>query len=175
MPRIRATLVVPVAVAIAAWVIERERSRETFAWLRTLPVSDAQIVASKFISCLVFYLMGGAGWALFFRGVGLDLTVYQFVSVWFGSLLVAGFALLCQLLFTGRLANASPSFVMLVVAWFAVRPIEQSGAATAHVIRWWSDPVSHAWFWIACVVLLATFTWLSYLRFHCQEANELGG
>lgn len=51
-------MVVPVAVAVAAWLIERERSRETFAWLRTLPVSDAQIVASKFISCLVFYVMG---------------------------------------------------------------------------------------------------------------------
>lgn len=101
--------------------------------------------------------------------------MYQFVSVWLGSLLVAGFALLCQLLFTGRIANASPSLLMLVVAWFAVRPIEQSGAAMTHVIRWWSDPGSHVWFWIADVVLLAVFIWLSYLRFHWQEADELSG
>jgi len=167
------TLLVPVAVAVASWLIERERSRETFAWLRTLPVSDAHIVASKFISCLVFYLIGGAAWAAFFRGSGLDLTAYQFVSVWFGSLVVAGFALLSQLLLTGRMANASPALLMLLVAWFAVRPVEQSGPAIQQVRRLWGDPRFHAWLWIGCVVLQGVFAWLSYLRFHSQETDEL--
>src|SRR5688500_4818645 len=42
------------AAGLATMLVERERSKETFAWVRTLPVSDAHIVTGKWVTGLVF-------------------------------------------------------------------------------------------------------------------------
>ena len=35
------------------WFIYREKTRGTFAFLRTMPVSDLHIVSSKFVVCVI--------------------------------------------------------------------------------------------------------------------------
>jgi hypothetical protein len=40
-----------VAILWGEWLVSREKTKGTLAWLRTLPVSDSSIVTAKFLTC----------------------------------------------------------------------------------------------------------------------------
>jgi hypothetical protein len=44
---------VVVAVVLAEWLAAREKTKGTFAWLRTLPIGDRVIIGSKFVSAWI--------------------------------------------------------------------------------------------------------------------------
>lgn len=78
------------------WLITREKTKGTFAWLRACPVDDRELVSAKFMAaslcCAVFWLLSSA----------IVLRSY-----WFPSRLGIWVALLCALLAFGSLASAT--------------------------------------------------------------------
>ena len=75
------------------WLITRERSKRTFAWLRGLPVDDRVLAGSKFVvaagCCVALWLVSSALFAPeSWRSPGTGL-VLQCVLLTFGGLTVA--------------------------------------------------------------------------------------
>ena len=77
------------------WLISREKTKGTFAWLRACPVDDRELVAAKFIAvgicCVVLWVFSSA---LFIGGelvpARLDVwAVLQLALLTFGALAVA--------------------------------------------------------------------------------------
>lgn len=64
----------------AEWLIAREKARETFAWLRTLPVSDRDLVVTKFALAAA---MSWSTWALTSGLLWRSLFVPDRTGLWF--------------------------------------------------------------------------------------------
>ena len=95
------------------WLITRERSKRTFAWLRALPVDDRVLVGSKFATaavCCVFHWVTTS--ALFARElwqpVGTGVVV-QCAVLTFGALSVA-----TKWRFPFKVGQIAPLIVVLV-------------------------------------------------------------
>jgi hypothetical protein len=160
------------AIASAQWLIERERDKETFAWVRTLPVSDLHIVLAKFGALLVVCVIVGVGWRIATLGVDIGLAPRQYASSWLICWAFAGIALFCQLMFSGRLAGVTPALLYFIVAglvFFAGR----SANASARVAAGWNDPKAHVWLWCACVAIQAVTLVATYRLFRSRDSHSL--
>lgn len=164
--------VTPIGMAMATWLVEQERTKETFAWLRALPVSDAHIVLSKFATVLVFYLLGGAAWLLVLGGVGPAMSVSQFLSAWSVAFMLACLALLFQFISTSRFGATTPA-LLVVLVFLAGQPISRSPDTVAAISRWWGDPWGHVWLWSGCLATEAVVIWIAWLRFRAQDAHRV--
>jgi len=161
-----------VVTGMAVSIIERERSKETFAWLRTLPVSDWHVVLSKFVAAFVFCLALGLAWVLALWDVGPILTLPQFVSAWCVTFLMASFAILCQIAFSGRVAVMSPMLVVFLVLTAAM-PILSSDQSFERMLALWRDPATHVWVWPVCAVVEALIVGATYVSFHARDTHSL--
>jgi ABC-type Na+ efflux pump permease subunit len=162
----------PLGMTMATWLVEHERTKETFAWLRVLPVSDSHIVLSKFIAVLVFYVVGGAAWLLVLGGVGPVLSVPQFVTAWLVAFVFASVALLFQFVSSSRVGASAPA-LLVFLALLAGQPITQSPHAVATLVRWWHDPVAQIWMWLACLAIEAVVVWTTCRGFRSQDAQRV--
>ena len=95
------------------WLITRERSKRTFAWLRALPVDDRVLASSKFVvasgCCVALWLVSSALFAQeFWRSPGTGL-VLQCALLTFGGLTVA-----TKWRFPWRLGQILPLVIVLV-------------------------------------------------------------
>jgi ABC-type transport system involved in multi-copper enzyme maturation permease subunit len=160
------------AICSAQWLIERERGKETFAWIRALPVSDLHVVLAKFGGILAIGLIGGLGWRIATLGIDLGLTRWQLASSWMIWWAFAGVALFCQLMFSGRLAGVTPAFLYFVVAGFAFF-VSRSPEASARVTTTWNDPWAHVWLWGACVGVEGVAVLATYRLFHSRDSQSL--
>lgn len=164
--------VTPIGMALAAWLVEQERTKETFVWLRVLPLSDAHIVLSKFATVLAFYVLGGAAWLVFLGDVGPAMSVAQFLSAWAVAFGLASLALLFQFISTSRFGTATPALLVFLV-FLAALPVSRSPDAVATLARWWGHPWAHAWFWSGGLATEAVVVWLAWLRFRSQDAARV--
>ena len=160
------------AIVSAQWLIERERGKETFAWVRTLPVSDLHIVLAKFGAILVVCAVVGVGWRIATLGIDISLTPRQLVSSWLIWWTFAGIALFCQLLFSGRLAGVTPALVYFTVAAMALW-VGRSPTATARVAAAWMDPWTHVGLWCVCVAIEAITIVATYRLFRSRDFHSL--
>ena len=160
------------AIASAQWLIERERGTETFAWVRTLPVSDLHIVLAKFGVVLVVCVIVGVGWRVATLGVDIDLTPRQLTSGWLIWWAFAGVALFCQLMFSGRLAGVTPALLYFAVAGSAFF-VGRSPDVAARVAAAWTDPWAHVWIWCACVAIEAITVVATYRLFRSRDSHSL--
>ena len=161
-----------IVTGVAVSLIERERSRETFAWLRTLPVSDWHVVLSKFVAAFVFCLALGVAWLLALWDLGPILTLPQFVSAWCVTFLMASFAILCQIVFSGRVAVMWPMLVVFLVLIVA-QPITSSTPSFERMLALWRDPATHVWVWPVCVGVEALMVAAAYASFHSRDTHSL--
>ena len=164
--------VTPLGMTLATWLVEHERTKETFAWLRALPIADSHIVLSKFVAVLVFYVVGGAAWLVVLGGVGPVLSVPQFVSAWLVAFVFASVALLFQFVSSSRFGASAPA-LFVFLALLAGQPITESAQAVATLVRWWNDPVAQIWMWLACVATEAVVVWTTCRRFRSQDAHRV--
>ncbi len=160
------------AIFIAQWLIERERGKSTFAWIRTLPLSDTHIVLAKFAAVLVFCLAGGAGWRISVLGIDLATAPWQLLSAWLLWWTLAGLALFCQVMFSGRLAGLVPGVLAFALAGVAVH-ITRSPAAVARAIQIWNDPRAHFGLWLMCAAMQATVIGATYRLFSSRDSHSL--
>jgi hypothetical protein len=166
------TTVSPLGITIANWLVERERSKETFAWLRTLPVSDGHIVASKFVFCLLVYLVGAAIWWVALWDIRPSLTAMQWISTWLVTFVLGSMALLCQIALTGRLAAMMPAGLALLGV-LAFYPVQRSPDLLVRAATWWNDSRAHILLWLVVAGLEALVIGLAYLRFRSLDTRRL--
>jgi hypothetical protein len=81
------------ALLWSEWLITRERSKRTFAWLRTLPIDDRALAGSKFVASAglsgLFWVLSIALFAReFWRPVGTWIVLLTLVLA-FGGLAIA--------------------------------------------------------------------------------------
>ncbi len=174
LPLVVTVLSVPLFVAVssglATMLVEQERTKETFAWLRTLPVSDLQIVIAKCATGLVFHVCGSFAWWAVLGGMTPSLTLPQAASVWCLTLVVGGISLLSQLATSGRLAVAAP-IALLALGLLAGAPLSRSPSAALRIIEWWQGTWGHVVLWAACAVVYALLVGLAYARFHAADTE----
>lgn len=135
------------------WLISREKLKGTFGWLRTLPVSDRDLVAAKFLSAaicgatlwvsatLLFvprYFSGGAGMAtwvvlllLLLACSGLSVAVRWRFSQKLGVLVPGALVLIPVLLLFGAKRQGWDAPRMLQAFWD--QPLGKAAAAGALV------------------------------------------
>lgn len=133
------------------WLISREKLKGTFGWVRTLPVSDRDLVAAKFLSTatccatlwasttLLFvprYFPGGAGmatWAVLllalFACSGLSVAVRWRFTQKLGVLVPGALVLIPLLLLSGATRQGWNSPRMLQAFWD--QPLGKAVAAAA--------------------------------------------
>jgi hypothetical protein len=160
------------AIYSAQWLIEAERAKETFAWIRTLPVSDGHIVLGKFAAMLVICLIVAVALWVATLGIDVGLTAGQLLSVWLLWWAFAGTAVFFQVLFSGRLAGGAPAALAFVAAGIGFS-ISRSPVAVAHVARMWNEPGAHVGIWVACVAVEACAVAATYAWFHARDSHRL--
>jgi ABC-type Na+ efflux pump permease subunit len=165
-------LVVAVSAGLATMLVERERSKETFAWLRSLPVSDAHIVAGKCVTGLAFHLVGFATWWLVLRSLAPPLTVLQAITVWNVTGVIASVALASRIASSGRLAPAAP-LAILVLGLLAGPALGRWQGTSARALGAWNGFWEHPLIWITCLALHALLGAVAYWRFHACETHVL--
>lgn len=99
----------------AEWIVSREKVKGTFAWLRTLPVTDLELVGAKFcthaLCCVSFWTVTSLGFlrARYFPHDVGTWAVLTLVLVTFGGLSVA-----TRWRFPQKLGHVLPPVVALV-------------------------------------------------------------
>jgi ABC-type Na+ efflux pump permease subunit len=165
-------LFVAVTTGLATMLVDRERAKGTFAWVRTLPVSDAHIVAAKCATGLLFHMVGWVAWWVVLGSVAPSLTLVQATSVWCLTLVAGSLALTTQLAVSGRLAAASP-LVLFALGLLAGAPFRRSPTAILRASEWWNGTWEHVFLWTACSIIYALLVALAYARFHGHDAQKL--
>ena len=171
----RALVTYPVLVYSLAiwveWLVNSERTKETFAFLRALPVSDWHVVAGKFVVCwLMEFVVLVIVLAL--SPMRLNLNAWQTVTYVVAGLTAAAVTLAVQLGLSHRKAFAVPvGSVLVLVA--VVAALAQSPEHVGRLLGLWRDPEAHIVVWLVCVGLDASLVYLSYLRFRSQDTDRL--
>lgn len=160
------------AIFLAQALIERERGKGTFAWIRTLPASDLHIVLAKFVAVFAFGLVHGAGWWMAMLGSGIELASWQVLSAWLIWWAYAGVALCFQVLLSGRLAGGMPALLAFGAIGVAFR-VNRSPEAVLTVTQAWNDPSAHVGLWASCVAIEACAIAATYARFHARDSERL--
>ena len=160
------------AIASAQWLIERERGKETFAWVRTLPVSDLHIVLAKFGAMWAVCVIVGVGWRIATLGVDIGLAPWQLASSWLIWWTFAGIALFCQLMFSGRMAGVTPAFLYFIVAGIVLF-VGRSPDARVRAMAIWNNPWAHFWLWGACVAVEGVAVLGTYRLFRSRDSHSL--
>lgn len=140
LPPVLVPMVVYIHLGSAAWLVDRERSRRTFALLRAMPVSDASIVTSKLVAHALVNLVGfGSMLVVYPRALTLvtpaTLVTTAVTSITFGSYVVG-----MRLLLPDRPGTILPLLLLLAVAAAGWRLSQQYDMVASFVLlssRWW--------------------------------------
>lgn len=133
------------------WLISREKLKGTFEWLRTLAVSDRDLVAAKFLStatcCATLWvlttLLFAPGYYLYgHRGTWIVLLLSLIAA---GSLSAA-----VRWRFTQKLGVVVPGALVLVPLLLMIGARRRGWSFVHTLLAWWSQPAGKA---VAAVIL----------------------
>ena len=172
-PVLSVPAVLSFVMTCVTWLVDRERSRETFALLRALPLSDLHIVGAKFLTYLLMQLAGLAV-LLIATPVGAYLAPIQVATAFMGVLAFASLCLAAQLSFCHRKAGVAPVILLLVLAASASRA-GQSQTLVQELARRWHQPWLHVSLWAVCLAVVLICLAASCLRFRSQDTQDLIG
>jgi len=172
-PAVTMPVALSFVITCVTWLVERERSRETFALLRALPVSELHIVGSKYLAYVLMQLAGLA-FVLVTTPVRAYLSPIQVATTFMGILAFASLCLAAQLSFTHRKAAVAPVVLLLVVAVGAAR-LGRSQAIVSEVVSRWRQPWLHVSLWAVCAAVTLACLMAAYLRVRSQDTQDLIG
>jgi len=127
------------------WLISREKTKGTFAWLRTLPVPDHVVVLAKFVTAAVvaslFWTISSLTFVSdFFLPSRIGLwVVLQSLIVTFGAAGVAA-----RWRFGQKVGQTLPMLVVLVPLLLLVLAGEAAAPLRATAAAWWAHPAGQA-------------------------------
>ena len=172
-PALTVPAVLSFVMTCVTWLVERERSRETFALLRALPLSDLHIVGSKYLAYVLMQLAGVA-FVLVTTPVGTYLSPLQVATTFMGILAFASLCLAAQLSFSHRKAAVAPVILLLVLAAGAAR-LGQSHAIVPELVRRWREPWLHVSLWAICLAVMVACLLAAFVRIRSQDTQDLIG
>ena len=172
-PVVTVPAVLSFVMTCVTWLVDRERSRETFALLRALPLSDLHIVGSKYLTYLLMQLAGLA-FVVLTTPVGAYLSPIQVATAFMGILAFASLCLAAQLSFSHRKAAVAPVILLLVLAASATR-VGHSQAIVRELARRWREPWLHVSLWAVCLAVVLVCLLATCLRFRSQDTEDLIG
>lgn len=123
------------ALAWSEWLVSREKTKGTIGWLRSLPVSDSEIVTAKFVAhalcCAVFW--AGTSWLALdvFRPDPESWVVGQLALLTLGGLSIAS-----RWRFSQRLGSLAPLLVLLPIVLLFRSPTVQRVAMPLLTALW---------------------------------------
>ena len=172
-PVLTVPAVLSFVMTCVTWLVDRERSRETFALLRALPLSDFHIVGSKYLTYVLMQLAGLA-FVLVTTPVGTYLSPLQVATTFMGILAFASLCLAAQLSFSHRKAAVAPVVLLLLLAVGAAR-LGQSHAIVRELVRRWREPWLHVSLWAVCLAVMVVCLLAACLRIRSQDTQDLIG
>lgn len=133
------------------WLISREKTKGTFAWLRATTVTDAELVLSKFLAAgLCTTTLWVATAVVFVRPGRLEA-----VAVWAGLLTFSALAVACRWRFEAKMGQVLP-YVALLVPLTVMIAVTRVTGLEIDPGGWLDTPIRH-------VAAIAFFTccWLA--------------
>jgi ABC-type transport system involved in multi-copper enzyme maturation permease subunit len=97
------------------WLISREKIKGTFAWLRTLPISDRSIVTSKFLTCGFVCISMWIFTSFPFTGGYFSAHWLTWIIIQLSLLAVAAISLAVRFRFTQKLGQILPALLVGVL------------------------------------------------------------
>jgi hypothetical protein len=155
-------------LAFATWLVDRERSRETFALLRAMPVSDRAIVTSKFITHGLLGVTGfGVMLAVYPRLLGI-LTPPAVVTLLITFLMFGALVVGLRLCLPERPGTIAPLVVLLVLAIVGARLSQEPQVVALY------ERVSMGWSYHAAIrgIALLVSGGIWYVTVRCFQSRE---
>ncbi len=147
------------------WLVTRERSKRTFAWLRTLPVDDRVLAGSKFVTaagcCVLFWSLSTSLFAReLWQPTGVGVTLLCMVLS-FGGLGIAA-----RLRFSWRIGQLAPLCivglpVLLFIVFAGNGTTRRDALIALWTAPWGRTVVAASLFLVYCVIVLITVHWLT--------------
>ena len=121
------------------WLVTRERSKRTFAWLRTLPLDDGVLAGSKFLAaggcCVVTWALSSALFAPeLWSPLGTVLAL-QAALLAFGALSIS-----TKWRFPWRLGHVLPLLILVVPVLLFVMLAGDGTSERAQLVAVWNAP-----------------------------------
>ncbi len=144
----------------AEWLVSREKTKGTVAWLRTLPITDRELVTAKFCThalwCLTFWTLTSA---TFLRGRFFPHDPGRWVVLLLAFVVFGGMSVATRWRFSQKLGHVLPPAVVLL----AISPVLvarrvgfEAGAVLAQV---WSSTTGQLGAGAALVALYLILGW----------------
>jgi len=154
------------------WLIAREKTKGTLGWLRTLPISDDTVLASKyasyFLCCLSMWVLSSVLFASRYFASG-NWIIW---AILLGCLIAeASLSLAARLYFGQKLGQVVPLLAvgLPLVVFLALR--RMNGGLPARLIQLWSTPGGHAavlagLIAMCAIVIGGTAAWMARAETH---------
>jgi len=168
------TLFLNITIVYGEWFVLRERTQGTFAFLRRFPVSDAQIITSKFL--LMILLLAG-GFVLATAAGARRYLSWEWLPVY--SLILLAFAVFGSLTVATRLIfgtrwGAGLPYVIAFIPIVAFYLLKENGFAVIVVLTGlWEAGILQWILALAGFCAIGVLWWLSIEYFHSRDSAQL--
>ncbi len=140
------------------FLIFREKTKGTLAWLRAMPLSDSHLAASKFLALVIVQAVGYLATTAIIApqwlaaGSGLAFYCYGLLILCFGSLM------LVTRWFCGQRLGQVIPLAVFSLAWFAFFKLRQTHP-------WLDEWLADSWrtYWFQGLLTLAAVAWVASL------------
>lgn len=134
------------------WLISREKTKGTFAWLRATAVSDTELVLSKFLAAGLCATVLWIATAVVFVRPGL----FAGVAAGAGLVVFSAIAVASRLRFGAKVGQVLP-YAVLLVPLTVVIGLKQAAGVEIDIVSWFHTPHRRAWTLVLLVACWAMF------------------
>ncbi len=163
-----------IAILWGEWLVSREKTKGTLAWLRTLPVSDQDIVTAKFLTCALCCVSMWISSSLLF--VRSYFFPSHWASWWIYQICLLGFAtfsLSARWRFRQKLGMILP-LLTIFVPLLAVLLADEAGIhILRHLATFYSEPRGKGWVAAGLVAFCGGVWWATVNWVSRSETYEL--
>lgn len=176
-PSAQMSLVLNVNLIVAAlwgeWLISREKTKGTLAWLRTLPVSDTEIVAAKWLVSASCIFASWTSTTLIFFAPWVATHWVAWGTLALGLILFGSLGLACRWRFGQKVGQALP-FVLVGTVLLAILALD---ARVAPALDWlravWASPLGRGAVVASLLLAYGTVFWLVQSWVSRSDTTEL--
>jgi hypothetical protein len=163
-PSVQMSLVLNVNLIVAAlwgeWLISREKTKGTLAWLRTLPVSDTEIVAAKWLVSAACILTSWTTTTLIFFAPWVVTHWADWGTLALGLILFGSLGLACRWRFGQKVGQALP-FVFVGTVLIAILALDDRVAPALEWLRTvWATPLGRVGVGASLLLAYGAVFWL---------------
>jgi ABC-2 family transporter protein len=156
------------------WIVSREKTKGTFAWLRTLPISDREIVTAKMLTCALWCISMWVSSSLlfarnfFFPGHWPTWVIYQLALLGGATFSLAG-----RWRFREKLGIILPG-VAFLVPWAGILLMDKAGIPVVrYLAAFYSGPGDKGLVIVGLAIFCAGIRWATVTWVSRSDTYEL--